>query len=145
MQTAIEIFIESTNETSSAWGHDSNRPPSTCSEPTFFVLGCQRCGTTWIDKALRDHPEVYLPPQKQTYFFDQYEASGLESYLANFQDVPDGRKAIGEVATGYSLPRAFEALADAFGHARLVMTLRDPVEQVLTSYLRQRSALAKTR
>ena len=24
----------------------------------FLMVGCQRCGTTWVDGALREHPEL---------------------------------------------------------------------------------------
>ena len=49
---------------------------------TFLVLGCQRCGTTWLDAALREHPEIYLPPQKQTYFWKQVIHDGKQYFAA---------------------------------------------------------------
>ncbi|MCZ6836347.1 MAG: hypothetical protein O7G85_11285, partial [Planctomycetota bacterium] len=68
---------------------------------SFLMVGCQRCGTTWIDAALREHPEIYLPPQKQTYFFDRNYESGIDWYLSQYQEVQPCHQAVGEVATGY--------------------------------------------
>ncbi len=103
---------------------------------TFLVVGCQRCGTTWVDAALREHPEVYLPPQKQTYFFDRNHEKGLEWWLENFKGAEPGRhKAVGEVATGYCLVEASPRMAAAAPQARLIMTMRHPVERAYSYYL----------
>jgi hypothetical protein len=107
---------------------------------TFLVLGCPRCGTTWIDRALREHPEVYLPAQKQSYFFDQNFDKGLDWYLANFRDIPEGKQAVGEVATSYTLPHAFPMVADHFGHAKMVVTIRNPIDRAYSYYLSRKEA-----
>lgn len=38
--------------------------------PDFLGLGAQKCGTTWLDRRLRDHPDLWLPPQKEVHYFD---------------------------------------------------------------------------
>lgn len=107
---------------------------------TFLVLGCQRCGTTWVDAALREHPEIYLPPQKQTYFFDQRYDRGIDWYLSNFAGAGPAHRAVGEVATGYSLPHATPRIAAHLPHAKLIMTMRSPVERAYSYYLSRRAA-----
>lgn len=102
---------------------------------TFLMVGCQRSGTTWVDAALREHPEVYLPAQKQTYFFDRNYEKGMEWWLANFQGVGPGHKAVGEVATGYCLLHAAPLVARHLARARLIMTMRNPVERAYSYYL----------
>ncbi len=37
--------------------------------PNFFVVGAPRSGTTVLDRALRDHPEVFLCPIKEPNYF----------------------------------------------------------------------------
>lgn len=61
---------------------------------TFLMVGCQRCGTTWIDAALRDHPEVFLPAEKQSYFFDRNYDKGIDWYLEKFSSVDSGKVAV---------------------------------------------------
>jgi len=38
--------------------------------PDFLVIGAQKAGTTWLDRNLRDHPNVWLPPEKEIHYFD---------------------------------------------------------------------------
>jgi hypothetical protein len=38
--------------------------------PNFLVIGAQKSGTTWLDRNLRTHPEIWLPPEKEIHFFD---------------------------------------------------------------------------
>jgi len=37
--------------------------------PNFFIVGAPRCGTTAMWHYLKQHPEVYLPPDKEPHFF----------------------------------------------------------------------------
>ena len=38
--------------------------------PDFIGIGAQKCGTTWLDKNLRSHPQVWMPPIKELHYFD---------------------------------------------------------------------------
>lgn len=38
--------------------------------PDFLVIGAQKAGTTWLDRNLRTHPQIWLPPEKELHFFD---------------------------------------------------------------------------
>lgn len=38
--------------------------------PHFLVIGAQKSGTTWMDRNLRAHPDICLPPEKETHYFD---------------------------------------------------------------------------
>ena len=46
---------------------------ATSRSPDFLVVGPEKTGTTWIDRQLRQHPEVGLPPVKELAYF--WEAS----------------------------------------------------------------------
>lgn len=112
---------------------------ATAQTVTFLMVGCQRCGTTWVDAALREHPQVHLPPQKQTYFFDRHFGAGddhdLAWYLGQFDGAGPEHRAVGEVATGYSLPHAIPPMAEHFPHVKLIMSMRHPVERAYSNYL----------
>jgi hypothetical protein len=121
--------------------HWNNRFPSDKpgEEITFLVVGCQRCGTTWVDAALREHPQVYLPAKKQSYFFNGHYEKGFEWYLNNFQSIEPRHLAVGEVATGYCLLHAIPRMAAHLPHIKLVMTVRNPVERAISAYLSSQS------
>jgi hypothetical protein len=109
------------------------------SQIAFLMVGAQRCGTTWVDEALRDHPQVYLPPQKQTYFFDQKYDRGITWYLENFSGVGPQHKRAGEVASSYCLPHAIPKIAAHLPHIRLILAMRNPVDRAYSYYLSRRT------
>ena len=37
--------------------------------PDFLCIGAQKAGTSWIDRNLRRHPKLWLPPMKELQFF----------------------------------------------------------------------------
>lgn len=39
--------------------------------PNFLVIGARRAGTTWVHRNLSQHPQVFMPVQKEQHFFDQ--------------------------------------------------------------------------
>lgn len=39
--------------------------------PDFLVIGAQRAGTTWTSVNLDYHPEIWMPPIKETNFFNE--------------------------------------------------------------------------
>ena len=46
--------------------------------PDFLCVGFQKCGTTWLHRNLKTHPNIWLPPVKETHYFNErYEGSFL--------------------------------------------------------------------
>jgi len=105
---------------------------------TFLMIGCQRCGTTWTDAALRAHPSVYLPEQKQSYFFDRNYDKGMEWYLERFQGTEEHHTAVGEIATGYCLLEAAPLMAKHFPDVKLMMVMRNPIERAYSNFQTRR-------
>ena len=38
-------------------------------QPTFIGIGAAKCGTTSVYEYLRQHPDIYVTPKKETNFF----------------------------------------------------------------------------
>ena len=38
--------------------------------PGFLGIGAQKAATTWLDRCLRSHPSLWLPPIKELHYFD---------------------------------------------------------------------------
>lgn len=127
----------SENESRSASSQDAQENTVrkvTAEDITFLMVGCQRCGSTWVDKALRGHPEIHLPPKKQTYFFDSNYDYGMDWYLKQFGPLKPGAKVIGEIATSYCLTDILPRVAGELPHVKIIMSVRDPVERALSYY-----------
>ena len=68
----------------------------------FLVIGAQKAGTTWLDDMLRQHPDVFTPPQKELHFFSKLSNfdKGLAWYCDHFSLLGD-EKAVGECTPNY--------------------------------------------
>ncbi len=119
--------------------------------PDFFIVGHAKCGTTALYEMLRQHPQIYMPPVKEPYFFAVENAlprkgSGRRwtaldqtgtrtetfgEYLSLFDAAgPDQR--VGEASTHYLWSHTAAArIARARADARIIAILREP-----TSFLR---------
>lgn len=106
---------------------------------TFLMIGTQRGGTTWVDKALREHPEIHLPPKKQTYFFDSNYDNGLDWYLRQYGEIGSDKKAVGEIATDYCLESPFQEMAKTFPDIKILLSVRNPTERAHSYYQSRKS------
>jgi len=101
--------------------------------PSFFIVGAPKCGTTSMYRYLEQHPQVFLPAQKELNFFadDLFPDYIREpDYLALFRGAGDAR-AVGEASVWYLYSQAAARNIQAFDPAaRIVVMLRDPVEML---------------
>jgi hypothetical protein len=119
--------------------------------PNFVVIGAAKCGTTSLYAWLRQHPEIFLPEQKELHFFAapwlrenssgpgdarvlQDLAPSWDAYLEHYRDA-DGAKAIGDVSPSYfAWPGAAEAIRERLADPRIILLLRDPVQKAFSQY-----------
>jgi hypothetical protein len=104
----------------------------------FVAVGPARTATTWLHNVLRPHAN--LPARaKETRFFDQYSKRGPQWYSAQFGERRSGLP-VGEVAPTYfhsGLVR--DRIKRLAPNARVVCTLRDPVDRLYSLYRYKRS------
>lgn len=106
--------------------------------PNFLYLGPDKAGSTWIHETLIRHPDIYLTPAKDLYFFDRYFDRGVDWYAKFFVD-GEGAEVVGEICQDYLAdPRAPERIGDVLGKPRVMVSLRDPAERAFSSYLYMR-------
>ena len=109
--------------------------PSTAGRlPQFLGLGVQKGGTTTLQRLLEQHPQVWLPPEKELHFFSLHYARGECWYADRFADAaPD--QCCGDITPYYIFhPYAPQRIAELLPDARLIVLLRDPVERCLSQY-----------
>lgn len=132
-------------ETPARWGETPARWPD------FFIVGAPRSGTSWLYRALRAHPGAYLPRRKEPHHLSPdldggtaaeagWRVRSSEAYAALFRGArPDQR--VGEASTGYLAsavaPGRIAALAP---EARILVLVRDPVEQISSLHARRVAA-----
>jgi len=106
--------------------------------PNFLYVGPDKAGSSWIHEMLLKHPDVYMTPAKDLYYFDRYYDRGPGWYAAQFEAARE-EKIVGEVCQDYLFhPEAAARIRDTLGPVRIMVSLRDPVERAWSSYLYMR-------
>lgn len=113
--------------------------------PNLFIVGAQKAGTTSLHAQLSRHPEIYMSPEKEPRFFDAL-ADGRagpdaeERYLAMFEEGAD-HPVRGEASVQYlHHPDVPELIADRVPDARILVSLRDPIQRACSNYWRKVAA-----
>ena len=110
--------------------------------PDGLIIGVQKAGTTAINQYLRRHPDVggvALRPDalqhhlKELHFFDRYYKNGLRWYRAHFP-MRSERKFVIEATPEYIRPRPASRMHALLPDAKLVLSLRDPVDRAYSRY-----------
>jgi hypothetical protein len=103
------------------------------SGPDFAIVGAPKTGTTALFLWLSEHPNLYLPPEKELHFFDLHREWGTDWYLEQF--APAGERLAGEATSTYlGHPTAIEELVAVNPEIRLIAIVRDPVARAWSDY-----------
>ena len=114
-------------------------------DPTFLIVGAQRCGTTSMFKVLRQHPAVLAPAlQKGVHYFDKNYSLGPGWYRGHFplratasrlESKTGVAPQTGESSPYYMFhPLAAERIAHDLPETKLIVLLRDPVERAISAF-----------
>jgi len=103
--------------------------------PSIIGIGAQRSGTTWIYEMLKAHPQICMSPEKEVNFFNYHYHNGIRWYEKFFEDCHKDKK-IGEYSPTYlSDDPVAERIHQTVPDARLIISLRNPVDQIYSRYL----------
>lgn len=109
--------------------------------PNFLIIGAAKCGTTSLYHQLRQHPDIFMPENKEpTFFSDRLRGTwnnGLQWYEQLFKDW-QGEAAVGEASTSYSKAPYYgdapEKIARIIPQVKLIYLIRDPISQLASHY-----------
>lgn len=121
--------------------------------PTFIVIGAPKSGTTALYHYVRQHPQVYLSPEKEPRFFafegarpdyrgpcdetrtNRQVVTEASAYLSLFAGATSAQHARGEMSTVYLyFPGSAERMRHHVPEARLIAILRQPVDRAFSNY-----------
>ena len=106
--------------------------------PNFLLIGAPKCGSTSLWKVLRQHPNVFMPEEKEPNFFASDDKYSEAEYRALFNG-SDSYTAVGEASVAYSLvernPGAPERIAERVPSARLLYIVRHPLRRIESAWL----------
>lgn len=120
--------------------------------PDFLIIGAAKSGTTSLYFYLQQHPQVFLPINKEPFFFsfvgkdvNQFHYEGkepltskvvtdIDNYTSLFQSAPQNAR-IGEASTLYLVDHDTPQQISRFiPNVKLIAILRNPVDRAYSHY-----------
>ena len=119
--------------------------------PNFLLIGTAKGGTTSLYSYLNQHPQIYMSTNKEPGFFalegekldyqgpdeafSRTSVTDIDAYEKLFQGV-NTEVAIGEASPFYLyFPKVPERIKHHIPNAKLIVSLRNPVERAYASYM----------
>lgn len=124
--------------------------------PNFFLIGAPRCGSSSVYDAIRQHPDIFMSPVKEPWYFSIGVRSepfkgpkdvDFNLYLSRpeYDQLFSGateEPIVGEASTDYLYSdSALNALQREFPRAKFVAILRNPAERAYSQYVQHVSQL----
>src|SRR5690554_2260780 len=120
--------------------------------PNFIIAGFPKCGSTALHYYLEDHPQIYMPKQKELHFFTnaiisklnqgtgdkevkKTQITNLNDYLKCFENVKT-ELAVGDASPSYAnYPEVLDEINKQLNNPKIVLLLRDPIQRAYSNYL----------
>jgi len=100
----------------------------------FLVIANKRCGTSWLNANLSEHPEIFMTKHKGVHFFDKDVEKGIDHYSSFFADATN-EKMRGETEHSYfwddDVP---QRIYNTLGIIPMILSLRHPVDRAYSYF-----------
>lgn len=105
----------------------------------FFIVGAQRCGTSYLHTVLDEHPEIEmakpLAPEPKFFLRGDFASLKRSDYESRYFGHKPGATRWGEKSTSYmEYETAARRIAGWYGDAQLIFMLRHPAERAFSNY-----------
>ena len=105
--------------------------------PNFLIIGVQKGGTTSLINYLAEHPDVFVPFEKEISYFhsDVFYKKGVEYYKKFFKGWK-GEKLVGHapVNTLFYAKKAAKRIYDFNREMKLIVIFRNPIDRAYSHY-----------
>ena len=112
--------------------------------PIFIGIGGQRCGSTWLDKILRLHPQICMAPKESSFFNLKIRTENLDWYYQLFeaerkQKQDKSTYLRGDFTPTYSamFPEEVALVQELFPESKIIFIIRNPLDRLISQITRQ--------
>jgi hypothetical protein len=117
--------------------------------PNLFIVGAPKAGTTSLYAYLRRHPEVFMPERKEPHYFSDFVVDpAFDNFNPPVRDAAKyqqlfvagaGFRVIGEGSSSYLSDKCAAArIKNVVPAAKIIISLRNPVQRAFSHYLMER-------
>lgn len=109
---------------------------------SFLGLGFARCGTTWLNEVLKEHPEICMPRERELSYFCTEPlwstvcnySRGKEWLVNKYSHAQNGQR-LGEFNTIYiSNPTSPQIIKNLCPDVKLLISYRNPTQRLYSMY-----------
>lgn len=147
---APSTWCSNLSEKRGAWPIDPKLPA-----PNFFIVGAAKAGTTSLHAYLSQHPEVFMSAFKEPHYFSSFDVRPeFDNFIPVIRDSRayqelflscEGYKAVGEASPSYLCDAgAAMRIRSAIRNAKIIISLRNPVQRAYSHYLMEYHAGRET-
>jgi len=121
--------------------------------PDFLIVGAAKSGTTSLYFYLKEHPQIFMPENKEPWFFSfmdnptQFKSpdslggmvSNLQDYTNLFEDA-NNNQIIGEASPSYlytyetTINNIKKVYGEQYKDVKIIILLRNPVDRAFSQY-----------
>ena len=108
--------------------------------PNFLIIGAMKAATTSIAVHLNEHPDIFIPDEKELHFFvkEVNWSKGIEWYQSFFNGRQE--KYLAESSTMYTWYPSYkgipERIKEILPEVKLIYICRHPIERAFSDYMR---------
>jgi hypothetical protein len=104
-------------------------------QPSFFLLGAAKCGTTSLHYDLDQHPDILMSDPKEPFYFEAQYSLGPAFYFNAYFEKWAGERLVGESRhRNLYLPYVPDRIHSHNPDAKLIAILRNPIERVISHW-----------
>jgi len=105
----------------------------------FFIIGAQRSGSTYLYKALDEHPEICMAkpmwPEPKFFLINNQYSKGITYYEKQYFNNCFNVKTYGEKSTSYyEYKFVAKRIKDYYPNSKIIFILRNPIYRALSNY-----------
>lgn len=100
----------------------------------IFHIGPPKTATTWVYECLKLHPQIAASPKDSIHYFDMHYARGHEWYAQHFSAAIPGQKLFDPTPSYIWSPKAPDRIHKYNPDARIMFTLRNPIERAFSHF-----------
>ena len=106
----------------------------------FFILGAAKCGTTSLYYYINQHSKILMSTPKETLFFEKDFVTNIDWYVEKYFKNLKNEKFLGEARQrNLYLPYVPQRIAAMFPDAKLIISVRNPIERAYSHYLHRKN------
>jgi hypothetical protein len=102
--------------------------------PNFIFAGAPKSASSTLFEYIKQHPDIYMCPVKEPFFFDFNYEKGINWYQNLFSSY-QGQKIVGEATVWYMRWKVVpQRIHEIIPNTKFLFVLRNPVERAFSNY-----------